>query len=71
MPSDTSPKAAAHLAEIFRRMTPEQRLQAAFEASEFVRELALTGIRARHPEFSEKQVRREWLRLAYGFVPPR
>jgi len=37
----------------------------AFEMSEFARELARAGIRHDHPEWSEAQVARELLRLAF------
>ena len=70
MPSDTSPEAAAIQAEIFRRMTPEERLRIALELSEEMRNIALSGLRSRHPEMSEEQLKREMMRIMYGFVPP-
>ena len=68
-PSDTSPEAAAIQAEILRRMTPEQRLRLALDASESMRNVARTGLRHRHPELSEEELSRELMRLMYGFVP--
>ena len=41
MPSDTSPEAAAIQAEIFRRMTPAERVKMALEMSEEMRQLAV------------------------------
>jgi hypothetical protein len=69
MPSDTSPEAAAIQAEIFRRMTTEQRLRLALEMSESMRNVALAGLRSRHPELTEQELSRELMRLMYGFVP--
>jgi hypothetical protein len=71
MPSDTSPDAAAIQQEIFRRMTPEQRLRIALELSEEMRNIALSGLRSRQPELTEEELKREMLRIMYGFVPPR
>ena len=44
--------------EILRRMTPEQRLEKAFELSELSKELFLTGLRSRHPDLSETEFRK-------------
>lgn len=49
MISDTSPEAAAIQDEIFRRMTPEQRVRLAIEMSESMRNVALAGLRSRRP----------------------
>jgi hypothetical protein len=70
MPSDTSPEAAAIQAEIFRRMTPAERLKMALEMSEEMRQLALENLRRLHPELDEKGVMRELVRLWYGIVLP-
>ncbi len=69
MLSDTSPEAAAIQDEIFRRMTPEQRVLLALEMSESMRSVALAGLRSRRPELSESELARELMRLMYGFVP--
>ncbi len=42
--------------EIFRRMTPEQKLRAAERLYWSARELKAAGFRAQHPEWSEAQV---------------
>lgn len=63
--SDTTPEAAAVQLEILRKMTGEQRMMLAYEMSMFARELAKAGIRHRYPDWSEAQVDREWLRLAF------
>lgn len=51
-------------------MSGEQRLLLAFEMSLFARELAQAGIRQEHPEWSEGQVGRELIRLAFLPAPP-
>jgi hypothetical protein len=41
--------------EVLRSMTPEQRLQKAFELSEFSRALFVEGLRARHPDLGTEE----------------
>jgi hypothetical protein len=67
--TDTSPAAQARQFEILRSMSGEQRLLLAYEMSMFARELAQEGIRRDHPEWSEVQVARELLRLAFLPAP--
>jgi hypothetical protein len=69
MSFDTSPEAAAIQAEIFRRMTPAQRLRLALEMSESIRNIALAGLRSRRPELNEKELSIELMRIMYGFAP--
>jgi len=45
--------------DVLRRMTPERRLRKAAELSELTKEFALAGLRARHPDWSERELRRE------------
>jgi hypothetical protein len=56
-PLDTNPDALRVQIEIFQRMEPHQRLQAAAFLSETCRSLLAEGIRKRHPNYDEKQVR--------------
>lgn len=63
--SDTSSAAQELQLQIRRAMTGEQRLLLAFEMSLFARELAKAGIRHDHPDWSEQQVVREVIRLAF------
>jgi hypothetical protein len=51
--------------QIYRRMSAGQRLLLGFEISEFASELKKAGIRQRHPEWCDAQVKRELLRLAF------
>jgi len=50
-------------------MSGEQRLLLAYEMSMFARELAHEGIRRDHPEWTEAQITRELLRLAFLPAP--
>ena len=56
-PFDTSSDAEKAQIEIFRRMNPEKRLESAALLSETCRTLIAEGIRKRHPNYSEEQVR--------------
>ena len=42
----------------------------ALEMSEFMRNVALAGLRQRRSELNEDELRRELLRIIYGAVPP-
>ena len=55
--------------EIQRRMTPEQRLQTAFEMSDLARGLCRARIRQQHSEWSDEQVTRELVRSAFAPQP--
>ena len=75
---DTSPQADARYHELLRRMPPEKRLEAAMRLSHAVRELALAGIRARHPGADDQELRvrltvrlygRDCARRLFGHVP--
>ena len=67
--SDTSPSAQALQLQIQRRMPGEQRLLLALEMSLFARELAKERIRREYPEWSDAQVARELVRLAFLPAP--
>ncbi|HEY0156191.1 MAG TPA: hypothetical protein VGF28_02770 [Thermoanaerobaculia bacterium] len=68
---DTSPGAAGLQVEIHRRFTPAERLRMALEMSDFARELSLAGLRKRHPELTEAELRDELMYQMYGFRRPR
>ncbi|HEX7154357.1 MAG TPA: hypothetical protein VF618_22925 [Thermoanaerobaculia bacterium] len=65
--TDTTPRAAAIQLQLYREAGPSRRAQIAVELSDAVRETALAGIRRRHPEYSDGEVRAAFLRLVYGF----
>lgn len=62
-PLDTSPEVERVQVEIFRRMTPERRLRAAAELTQLVRKSLAEGVRTRHPEYNDDQVRLAMIRL--------
>jgi len=42
---------------VYRRMTGEQRFRIGFEISDFASRLAIAGIRHRHPDASDEEIR--------------
>lgn len=71
--SDTTAEIERRQATIHRRMSRAERLSAAVEASLLARGLLLARLRARHPDWSEQDFRRELLRLSLlpDRLPPR
>ncbi|MBI4764401.1 MAG: hypothetical protein HY787_07335 [Deltaproteobacteria bacterium] len=57
MISDTSPEADARQLETFRRMSGEERMMAAMKLSDVIRDIALAGLKNRHPNSSEEELR--------------
>jgi len=47
--------------EALRRMTPEQRLNKAFELSEFTKQLSVCGFRKRYPGLPELELKKVFL----------
>ena len=75
---DTSEPAALVQLEVYRRMTPSQRLRIGLELTALSRRLLESGIRRRHPEYTDEELRlatiRAWLgpdtyRMAYPDAP--
>ena len=65
-PDDTSRDAANVQVAVWRRMSGEQRVAMAFELSENVRQIAAEGVRRRHPDYSDDEVRLAVIRLQLG-----
>jgi hypothetical protein len=65
-PLDTTPYAHQVQIEIFRRMRPEERLRSAVSLAQTSRELLKEGVRRRHPDYSEEQVRLAVIRIMLG-----
>jgi hypothetical protein len=63
---DTDPEADAIQIAAYRRMGGPARSAIAFRLTALARQATESGIRARHPEYDEHQVRRALLRLRYG-----
>ena len=69
MPSDatdTSAEAATVQLSVLRQLGPARRSELAAEWSEDMRQLAMQGIRDRHPDYSERRVVLEYARLTLG-----
>ena len=49
--------------EVLKRMTPEQRLQKAFELSETCKELLKIGLKNRYPDSSKDELHRLFLKI--------
>ncbi|MGA2956493.1 MAG: hypothetical protein ABSF48_12330 [Thermodesulfobacteriota bacterium] len=62
-PTDTTAEAEQMQLEIFRRMGPEKRLQAGIALSQLCRKLLAEGVRRRHPEFDEREIKLATIRL--------
>ena len=65
-PRDTSEKAAAIQDRLQDALGPSGRFELAMQLSELAREFALAGVRDRHPDWSDAQLRRELVRILYG-----
>ena len=66
MPQDTTPEADARYHALLRAQQPAARLAQAASLSRAVRRLAEAGIRQRHPEASEAEVRIRLTARLYG-----
>jgi hypothetical protein len=63
---DTNPRATAQYLELLRAMDPARRLEIAGGLSRAVRDLALAGLRNRHPAATEEEIRGRLTLLLYG-----
>ncbi len=63
---DTTPEAHAFQIAAYRRMGSTARSAIAFRLTALARQAAESGIRARHPDYDERQVMRALLRLRLG-----
>jgi hypothetical protein len=66
MPLDTSTDAFRAQLAVWEKLGPEGRVKLAGRISQSARYLATEGIRARHPEYSDDQLKRALCRLLYG-----
>ncbi|MFA4836037.1 MAG: hypothetical protein WC749_08225 [Dehalococcoidia bacterium] len=63
MISDTLPEAERIQIQCLRRMGPGKRLETSLELCRLERKLLEAGIRHRHPEYSDEQVRLALIRI--------
>jgi hypothetical protein len=66
IPSDTTLDAFRAQIKVFRRMSPEMRLEQALTWSQNVWSLSRAGIRDRHPDYSDREVELASIRLRLG-----
>jgi len=66
IPADTTLDAARKEFEILRRLGPDVRARMAFDMSDSLRRIVEAGVRHRHPDFDEKKIKLEVLRLMIG-----
>lgn len=69
-PLDTDPEAWAKYNAVLDRMDGSERLLAALELSDTVREIRLAGLRARHPDLSPRQIIARLVAEDYGIDLP-
>jgi hypothetical protein len=63
---DQSHEPNALMYEILQKLGPERRIQMAFEMSQNLRAISEHGVRRRHPEYTDRQVRLAATKLAIG-----
>jgi hypothetical protein len=66
MAFDTSPATTEAQNQLYREIGESGRARIAAEMSDMLRELAMAGVRQRHPEFDDEQVLAEVLTVFYG-----
>jgi len=64
--SDTSPDVEARMTELYRAMTPRQRITRALNLSQTTRQLARAQLRRDHPEASEDELRIRFAQRTLG-----
>lgn len=64
--SDTTPEAQLVQYDIYRRMSPARKSQLIFDTYEMGRQLAMAGLRMRHPNASEDEIWRLWAQQHLG-----
>jgi hypothetical protein len=70
MITDTTPSAQKRQHEIFKRMSGERKLLLAMEFSDQIRDIAMEGLRRRHPSASEEALKAIFIKEIYGVTMP-
>ena len=68
--TDTSTVADLRQHEIFRKMSGERRLLLAMAFSDQIRDIAMEGLRRRHPSASEEALKAIFIKEIYGVTMP-
>jgi len=66
IPKDTTLEAYRVQIQALRRLGPEGRLKMMLECSDNLRELAIMGVRRRHPDYDDETVKYAVIRLMVG-----
>jgi hypothetical protein len=66
IPADTSPEAYRLQTEALRRLGSKRRAAMTFELNEQMLARVAAGVRMRHPEYTDEQVRLATIRLRLG-----
>ena len=66
IPADTTIDALRKQFEILERLGIEGRAEMTFELSDNLRQITESGVRSRHPEYNDREVQREVLRITLG-----
>jgi hypothetical protein len=66
MVTDTTPAVEKRQHEIFKRMTGERRLLLAMSFSDQIRDIAIEGLRRRHPSVSEESLKAIYFKEMFG-----
>jgi len=64
--SDTSPEARRVQYDLYRRMSPARKFQLIFDTYEMGKQLAMAGLRMRHPEATKEELWRLWAQQHLG-----
>ena len=70
MISDTTPAADRRQHEIFKQMSGERRLLLAMSFSDQIRDIAIEGLRRRHPSVSEENLKAIYFKEMFGVTIP-
>jgi len=66
IPADTTIEAAKKQFEILRRLDAQTRVKMAFELSDNLRSIVEAGVRFRHGDYNEQEIKQQVIRLMLG-----
>jgi hypothetical protein len=66
MTTDTTPATEKRQHEIFKRMSGERKLLLAMSFSDQIRDIAIEGLRRRHPSVSEEDLKTIYFKKMFG-----
>lgn len=63
---DTDAVVRSRHLEVYRTMTPEQRVETAINMSEELRAITIAAIRSRNPSLTEREVMKTFIRITHN-----